>query len=163
MIDRTASTLLVVAVTGGCVIRGEYRPAAYAGNGALIAAGAIMLRTTLTTCPNPLDNCPPPDHDVATTKLIGGSLLALGAVGLALQIAGDLQPETITPPADTPAPEPAHTNTTDVRVMTDDARAYAKRGECADVRSLARRVAVIDPPYFRNVFKVDPDIQACMY
>ncbi|HTJ45143.1 MAG TPA: hypothetical protein VL463_23715 [Kofleriaceae bacterium] len=163
MIHRTTSTLLVAVLASGCVIRGEYRAASYAGNAALVGAGIYMLRTTATTCDNPLDHCPAPNHDIETNKLIGGSLLAVGVVGLALQIAGDVQPESVTPPADVPAPEPSHANTTDVRVMTDDARAYAKRGECADVRNLAHRVSVLDPPYFRNVFEVDPDISSCMY
>ena len=86
--------------------------------------------------------------------------VAIGAIGLALQLSGDLQPETIAPPP--PEPSRATANSEDVRTLTDDARVSARAGACADVVNLSRRVSVLDPPYYRHVFRADSDIASCL-
>jgi hypothetical protein len=155
---------LLAATSSGCVAHGKLKPLTYAGNAAAIIAGGVLLRTTLQTCPNPTndpaDMCAQPDHSVPTTKLIGGTLLAIGAVGLAMQIAGDLQPETVAPPPPEPTADVGDTD--DVNALTANARDAAKAGECADVLNMAHRVSVIDPPYYRHVWMSDPDIRSCL-
>jgi hypothetical protein len=159
-----ASLLAATLASGGCIAHGKYKPLAYAGDAAMIVAGGVMLRTTLNTCPNPTndpaDMCAQPDHSIATTKLIGGTLLALGAVGLAFQIGGDVQPSTVEPLPSEPSRDVD--NSDDVKELTANARDAAKAGACADVINLARRVEVLDPPYYRHVWMSDEDIRGCL-
>jgi hypothetical protein len=146
--------------SGGCIAHGKYKPLAYAGDAAMMVAGGVMLRTTLVTCPNPNDMCAQPDHSIPTTKLIGGTLLALGAVGMAFQIGGDLQPETVAPLP--PEPSRDANNSDDVKALTENARDAARAGECADVINLARQVEVLDPGYYRSYWMSDEDIRSCL-
>jgi len=159
-----AASLVAATLSGGCIAHGKYKPLAYAGDAAMLIAGGVMMRTTLVTCPNPnndaADMCAQPDHSVPTTKLIGGTLLALGAVGLAMQIGGDVQPAPVEQlPA---APSRDVDNSDDVQALTANARDAAKAGACADVLNLARQVQVLDPPFYRHVWMSDEDIRACL-
>ena len=160
----TAGAVVATALaTGstGCIVHGRARPLAYAGDATLIVAGGFLLHTPESLCSNPLSHCGlAPDYDTRTLDLIGGTLLAIGAVGLALQLSHDLQPEASPEPVEPPLPPPSDVD--DVRVLTADAKQAAQAGACSDVRNLGHRVRDVDPIYFRRVFRVDVDIQTCL-
>lgn len=155
----TLTAAALVAPTGGCIMHGRAKALAYVADGAMIVTGGILLRKAEATCSNPLDHCPAPDYDTRTLDLMGGTLIAAGAIGLALQLSNDLQPEAAPQYAE---PEVIHHDSLDVRVLTADAKQSAQAGACADVRNLGHRVAAIDPVYYRNVFRQDADIRFCI-
>ena len=47
-------------------------------------------------------------------------------------------------------------------VLLRDARAAARRGDCASVAAMSARVRALDATYHRDVFVRDPDIAACL-
>jgi hypothetical protein len=160
-----AAASIAAVLAGGCVIHGRYHAASYVGNGALVAAGALVLADHQAGCvASPNGECPASDVPVHTSDLIGGSLLVAGAVGIVLAALDRGAPADARPAPPTPlpaGPAPA-AGAPDLAPVREQARAEADLGHCAAVVALGERVFQLAPSFHALVFVRDPVIAPCL-
>ena len=161
-----AAALVGTLVLPACVVRGKYRTLGYVGNGALIAVGGTIAITEGTGCDLTPDGgaCRNSGYQIRTQALIGGSLLVLGAVGLALQILGHDHAPTEADVADggPPGTIPPVSRGDDVVSLSRRAIYEARLGHCAAAVDLGHQVFKLAPAYFENVLSHDRDMTGCL-
>lgn len=158
-----AALIALVASSAGCTHR-QAMTTITAGAG-VIGAGLLVHAGTRDPCTRPSGEPCFGSENLPAERMLGTTLLVgAGLVLVAQLVAGDADagapPETMaerTRAAALLADPAIH-----VRVLTVQARDWARHGRCDVVRRLGAQVAALDPGYHATVFAADPVLAGCL-